>query len=484
MTNESGKTPASHKKHIARLERERQQTRLILYIFFGIIGAVVLLLVYGWLDINYLQLNRAAAKVGDQEIRVGDLEARVKLRRQQLIGEYARYQQFAQFGLDVSGQIQSIEGQLNTPVLVGQSVLDEMINEEIVRQEAAKRGITVSEEELNARIESEFGFFPNGTPTPTLTVTPFNTPAEPESLLDFLTPTPEATSTALATATVDTAPSATTQPGEGTPANVTPEATATLEPTATATATLVPTATPTTGPTSTPFPTATPYTREGFDEAINDAVENLGNFGLDEQYLRDFIEVVMLREKLREQITADVQPFDEQVRARHILVADEATARDIITRLQAGEDFAELARELSTDTGSAVQGGDLGWFGKGMMVPEFQDAAFALQNPGDFTTEPVSSTFGFHIIQLLGKRESALSPEAFESAKDAAFQEWLTSAREEYGVETFDIWQQRVPTEPNFITAATEAAKIGQTQQAEQLSTLEASNDATQTAAP
>lgn len=482
MTLESGKPPVPHKKHVARLERERQQTRIILYTFVGIIAAVVLLLVYGWLDINYLQLNRAAAKVGDQEISVGALESRVKLRRQQLIGQFAQYQQFQQFGLDVTSQIQSIEGQLNTPVLVGQSMLEEMINEELIRQEAAKRGITVSEEELNARIQSEFGYFPNGTPTPTLTVTPFNTPAEPASLLEFLTPTPEATSTALPTATVDTAPTATTQPIEGTPAEVTPEATNTLEPTATAT--IVPSATPTAGPTSTPFPTATPYTQEGFEGVVDETIENLKQYGLDEDYLRNFIETVILREKLREQITADVQPFDEQVRARHILVADEATARDIITRLQAGEDFAELARELSTDTGSAVQGGDLGWFGKGMMVPEFQDAAFALQNPGDFTTEPVSSTFGFHIIQLLGKRESALSPEAFESAKDAAFQEWLTSAREEYGVEIFDTWQQRVPTEPNFITAATEAAKVGQTQQAEQLSTLEAANEAAATPQP
>ncbi|MBN8580963.1 MAG: hypothetical protein J0L96_09845, partial [Anaerolineae bacterium] len=68
MTNETGKKPAVHKKHVARLERERQQTRLILYAFFGILGAVVLLLFYGWLDANYLQTNRAAAKVGDTSI--------------------------------------------------------------------------------------------------------------------------------------------------------------------------------------------------------------------------------------------------------------------------------------------------------------------------------------------------------------------------------------------------------------------------------
>ena len=76
-------------------------------------------------------------------------------------------------------------------------------------------------------------------------------------------------------------------------------------------------------------------------------------------------------------------------------------------------------------------------------------------NPGDFTTEPVASNFGFHIIQLLARRETPLTADAFQQAKDVAFQQWLTKAREEeYTVETFDVWQARVPTEPNFVTAA------------------------------
>ena len=107
MSNESGKKPVLHKKHIARLERERRETRLILYTFFGILGAVVLLLFYGWLDINYLQSNRAVAKVGDTKILVKDFEPRVRLQRQQLLDNYYQYQQYAQyFGMDVSSQLQ------------------------------------------------------------------------------------------------------------------------------------------------------------------------------------------------------------------------------------------------------------------------------------------------------------------------------------------------------------------------------------------
>ena len=485
MTNESGKKPVLHKKHVARQEREQQQTRLIIYTFFGILGAVVLLLIYGWLDINVLQLNRPVAKVNDTEILVKEFEPRVRLRRQQLIDNYIQFQQYQQFfGMDVSSQLQSIESQLSLPEFIGQSVLDEMISDEIVRLEAAKRGITVSEEEINARLESEFGYFPNGTLTPSVTPTTFALPTEPESLLEFLTPTSEATETPLATATADSAPTATAQPIEGTPAEgTTAQPTATLEPTETATATLEPTVTA--GPTSTALPTATPYTAEGFAGRVDETTENITKFGFDETYLRNFFETLILREKLQAIITADVKPVDEEVRARHILVADEATALDVIARLQAGEDFAELARELSTDTGSAVQGGDLGWFGKNAMVPEFETAAYALANPGDYTTEPVASNFGYHIIQLLARRETPLTADAFQQAKDVAFQQWLTKAREEeYTVETFDVWQARVPTTPNFITAATESASLGQTQQAEQLSTLEASDEVTETPAP
>jgi parvulin-like peptidyl-prolyl isomerase len=487
MSNESGKQPVPHKKHVARLEREQQQTRIILYTFFGILGAVVLLLFYGWLDINVLQLNRPVAKVNDVEILVKEFEPRVKLRRQQLIDNYIQYQQYQQFfGMDATSQLQSIESQLSLPEFVGQSVLDEMINEEIVRQEAAKRGITASEEEINARIESEFGYFPDGTPTPTVTTTAFLPPTEPESLLEFLTPTLEATETPLSTATADSAPTATAQPVEGTPAEgTTLEPTATLEPIATATATLEPTATATTGPTPTALPTATPYTAEGFAERLGDTEVNLAKFGFDDTYLHNFFETLILREKLQAIVTADVQSVDEEIRARHILVADEATALDVIARLQAGEDFADLARELSTDTGSGANGGDLGWFGKNAMVPEFETAAYALENPGDITTVPVQSNFGFHIIQLLARREAPLTPDALQQAKDVAFQEWLTAAREgDYTVETFDVWQARVPTTPNFITAATESASLGQTQQAEQLSTLEAQDEGTETPAP
>ncbi|EPX84121.1 Parvulin-like peptidyl-prolyl isomerase [Rubellimicrobium thermophilum DSM 16684] len=84
--------------------------------------------------------------------------------------------------------------------------------------------------------------------------------------------------------------------------------------------------------------------------------------------------------------------------ARHILVATEEEAQAVLDRLEAGEDFAAVAQEVSTDTGSGAQGGDLGWFGPGMMVPEFEQGVAALE-PGELS-DPVQSQFGWHVIRL------------------------------------------------------------------------------------
>ncbi|WP_374828727.1 peptidylprolyl isomerase [Paenochrobactrum pullorum] len=107
-------------------------------------------------------------------------------------------------------------------------------------------------------------------------------------------------------------------------------------------------------------------------------------------------------------------PAQNEVRARHILVKEKKDAEEIIKKLDGGAKFEDMAKENSTD-GSAAQGGDLGYFGEGMMVPEFEKAAFALE-PGSYTKEPVESQFGFHIIKLEDKR--AKQPPAFDQVKD------------------------------------------------------------------
>ena len=101
---------------------------------------------------------------------------------------------------------------------------------------------------------------------------------------------------------------------------------------------------------------------------------------------------------------ANLEPTTEW-RARHILVASEEEAAAVEERLAAGEDFAAVAQEVSTDTGSGSQGGELGWFGPGMMVPEFEQAVAGLE-VGQ-VSEPVQSQFGWHIVELEESRPQA-----------------------------------------------------------------------------
>ena len=98
---------------------------------------------------------------------------------------------------------------------------------------------------------------------------------------------------------------------------------------------------------------------------------------------------------------------DEQVRASHILVKTEQEAKDILAQLKGGAKFEELARAKSVDS-SASKGGDLGWFGKGNMVPVFEKTAFGLKE-GE-TSGIVKSEFGYHIIKLTGKRSAGTRP--------------------------------------------------------------------------
>lgn len=137
------------------------------------------------------------------------------------------------------------------------------------------------------------------------------------------------------------------------------------------------------------------------------------------------------------------KPGPEEVRARHILVADEAAAKKIIEELKKGGDFAALAKQHSSDPG-AQQGGDLGFFKKDDMVGEFATAAFALK-PGEITLVPVKTQFGWHIIKL-EERRAAPAP-TFEDSRDElrqkmiqeAYQKLSTAARNQVKVERFNM---------------------------------------------
>lgn len=122
-------------------------------------------------------------------------------------------------------------------------------------------------------------------------------------------------------------------------------------------------------------------------------------------YLSQKIGDAISDEDLQAAYDAEFADFEgaEEVNARHILVKEKAEAEELIKELDGGADFAELAREKSTGP-SGPNGGDLGFFGRGQMVPPFDEAVFAL-DPGTYTKEPVETQFGWHVIKLEGERK-------------------------------------------------------------------------------
>lgn len=177
------------------------------------------------------------------------------------------------------------------------------------------------------------------------------------------------------------------------------------------------------------------------------------------EQVREDIEYYLLAEKMIEpsiKITEEdmktyfeenKESFDqkEQVKASHILVEDEAAAKKVKEELDNGKDFAELAKEYSTDTSNAAAGGDLGYFAKGEMAEEFEKAAFSLGI--DEISEPVKTEFGYHIIKVSDKKaaKAAAYEDHKEDIKEQLFDEkiqteypnWLEEKKAEYKINKY-----------------------------------------------
>ena len=410
------------KKHIARLEREQRQIRLIRGFAIGGLILVVGLLVFGYLQMNVLSKQQSVAEVNGNKITSGQFQERVRLERVSLYNQLNQYQYFQQaFGMDTSQQVQSIQSQLDSPETMGDSVLNAMIDEVLLRQQAKERGITVSTEEVDKYIQEAYGFYKDGTPVPTVTPTEYAYPTLSAEQLKIYPPT----------LTPTIAPT------------TTPEPTFTPDPAATATAPALPT------PTAVPeLPTAspTPFTIEGFQGEFKKTLDQFKEYGISEQTLRAVYEIQLLRNKMQEDQVKDLQATESQVLARHILVDTDVEAQAVEELLKQGVDFAEVASKYSKDTGSGANGGNLGWAPASNYVTEFADAVSTL--PIGQISEPVKTQFGYHIIQVIAREELPLSADQLEQKKQTAFDEWIQSIRDSADITINDIWKTRVPTEP------------------------------------
>lgn len=408
MANDRRGPPRVTRKHLARAQRERIMRNWILAAAALVVALVGGLLAYGWAEESILNPRRAVAVVNEEEISSAYLQARYLLGRESLLGQANQIQQLKQiFGTDPSftasldQQLSQIEAMLADVPSLRRSVLDSVVDETLIRQEAKRRGIVVSPAEVDAAVEEAFSFYPNGTPTSVPTSTPgaTNTPA--------------------------------------------PTLTPTVGPSPTLTPTPAPSVTPTAGPSPTPLPTPTPYTQQAFTQDLTTYVDGLKAAGVTEADFRSQFEARLYQDRLEQALQAEVTHEQEQVNARHILVADEAAAQAILGQLQSGKTWEELAAELSLDTSNKDQGGDLGWFGRGAMVQPFEDAAFVAA-VGE-TVGPVKSDFGWHLIQVVGHEMRPLDDASYQNARANALGMWLADLRTGEGVVVPDNWLEFLP---------------------------------------
>ena len=440
------------KEHRLRA-RDRERNRKLLLGSGVAIGLALIMVIAGLISEFLIRPNSAVATVGDATIVTRDFGKRVLLEQNRMQNQLQRLvqleQQFGGQGF-FTAQINQLQATLSSNFTMGLDTLDLMIEEEIVRKEAAARGITVSAEEIEQALREEVAAGENAVTVPQATAT--------------------AAARAEATATAQ---------------SWTPTPLPTPDPAITATATPFPTLEP---PTPLPILTDEQYT-SGLQE-LERNLRQIAGMSLDDY--RKLIEVRLLGDKLREAVTAEsVVTTEEQVNARHILLRiippaatpapeeeaapapestpaaeeenadsaetqagdeganentevgkdagrDEAAtlalAQELRLRLLDGEDFAVLAAEYSDDTGSAINGGDLGWFGRGMMVAPFEEAAFSLE-PGEIS-EPVRSDFGYHISQVVAKDSARPKDESrLEQERAQAYQTWLAARTAETPIQ-------------------------------------------------
>jgi len=158
-----------------------------------------------------------------------------------------------------------------------------------------------------------------------------------------------------------------------------------------------------------------------------------------------------LQQRYQEKLKS--MPAEEEVHARHILVATEQEAKDLQAELKKGTAFDKLAREKSTDKASGAEGGDLGWFKRTDMVKEFSDAAFALKK-GELSEAPVKTQFGYHLIKMEDRRQAP--PPSFEELSDPIREELsretvsslLDQLRSTAKIEKFNIDGSKVEAKP------------------------------------
>ena len=389
------------KKHLARAERERIQSRWLLGVTISIAAVAIGILGYGWFDSAYVQPKKTIAIVNGDSITKGELQGRVRIFQRELMSQLNSYVQMEQFFASDPQTIASIrelqnqiQTQLAYPEIVGQDVIIVLIREALVRQEAERIGIHVLPEEVERQIQQNFGFYPDGTPTP------------------FPTPTPDATR--MAEVAVVSEP--TTEPS---PTSTLPQ---------------------------TPFPTATPYVLEAYEDEYELFLDSLSAFDIRESDFIAFVEAQLLEEKLREQFQPEIEDEAEHVLIQHILTLDEEIAQEALGQLESGTVWDDTVLEYSQDPSSRESSGDLGWNTLNDLVALLgQMGIAAFSAPVMEAVGPIESLQGWHILRVIDRQDREISQAAYQEAVDNAFEAWIAEVTAEAEITVIDDWLDHLP---------------------------------------
>jgi peptidyl-prolyl cis-trans isomerase C len=428
-----GNRPAPTRRPTAkrRVPRREIQARRQRMVRWGVAAAGLLALIVlasGLLYEYVIKPNQTLATVGSATISRQDYW---KSRAIGLYEQALQYQDFAQFvGPDQQGQYLALAQQslAQFPTVWGSTDVDpasleKMIDDQIYLQGTDDLGIEMTEDEIRAFALNRFA--PPGAPliapSPTATLTAERA-ALATSTAASLFATPVASPFA-GTPMSGSTPVAGTlligSPDFGTPSNASPTA-------GTPVATpldVVPTA-----PAATPNPAEARATAEAGFAQFADEIFPLAHLS-EEDYQRLVAAPGLARQKVSDALAATVGQSAPQAHAAHILLPTREEAEAARARVsEGGEEFAAVARELSTDQSTAANGGDLGWFTREEMVAPFATAAFALE-PGAIS-EPVESEFGWHVIQVTERDpDRPLTDLQINRLQQAAEERWLEEQR-------------------------------------------------------
>lgn len=405
----------------------------------GIAGLLIGYFGRGWLEPVVITPNKIVEKVNGHTIKLSEFQVFTKFYRMQEINSYQQLSQYLtlyqQYGMtpdaSISAQINTIQAEFANPTVLGQKVLDLLTENMLIADKAKELGVTVTEDEISKLLYDSFGYYPNGTPTVAPTATEYVAPTySPQQLEMWATPTSQPTATATAAPTVE----------------------GTVIPTATLAPTTVPTAagpTATIAPTAIP-PTATPVTLESYNQSLSDYLAKITPYGLTEKDLRNFLYYNLLYNKVYKELTKDVATHGEQVWARQIVVANQNDAQVAVDELNKGNNWLVVNYQLTTDSNGKSNGGDMGWFPRGVQSAEIDAVVFSMRIG---QTQVVQDANGWHVLQVVAhEQDRPIAATVLQSMQNNVFNTWLTKAKADAKVETFDVWKTNVPTVPELPT--------------------------------